>query len=79
VNPITYVRKDVPPLIVVQGANDTTAPVKGSQRLVTLLTAAGADASIHLVAGAGHGFTDATWQDAEKAMFDWLTAKSLGN
>ena len=78
VNPITYVRADAPPLIVVQGANDNTAPVPDSQRLVKLLTTAGADASIHLVPGAAHGFTDATWPDAEKAMFDWLKAKGMG-
>ncbi|HEY3257139.1 MAG TPA: alpha/beta hydrolase, partial [Polyangiaceae bacterium] len=38
VNPINYVRKDAPPLIVVQGENDSTAPVKDSQHLVSLLT-----------------------------------------
>jgi len=78
VNPITYVRADAPPLIVVQGANDNTAPVKDSQHLVDLLKAAGAEASIHLVPNAGHGFDDATWPDAEKAMFDWLTARGIG-
>lgn len=78
VNPITYVRADAPPLIVVQGANDNTAPVKDSQRLVDLLKAAGAQASIHLVPNAGHGFDNATWPDAEKATFDWLTARGIG-
>lgn len=78
VNPITYVRGDAPPLIVVQGANDNTAPVKDSQRLVDLLKAAGADASIHLVPNAAHGFDNATWPDAEKATFDWLTARGIG-
>ncbi len=81
VNPMTYVRKDIPPLIVVQGANDNTAPVADSQRLVANLMAAGdADVTIHLVAGAGHGFaTPATaWPDAESAMFTWLTGKGIG-
>jgi len=80
VNPQTYVRKDVPPLIVVQGANDTTAPVADSRRLVDRLVAAGADASMHEVPGAGHGFqTPSTaWPDAEKAMFDWLVARGIG-
>lgn len=78
VNPVTYVRADVPPLIVVQGAQDNTAPVKDSQHLVDLLKVAGAEASIHLVPGAGHGFDNSTWPDAEKAMFDWLTARGLG-
>ena len=79
VNPISYVSANAPPVIVVQGANDTTAPVKDSQRLVDLLTAAGADASIHLVPGAGHGFDNTTWPDAEKAMFGWLKGKGFGN
>ena len=81
VNPMTYVRKDVPPLIVVQGANDNTAPVADSLKLVANLQAAGdTDVTMHEVAGAGHGFaTPATaWPDAEKAMFDWLTAKGMG-
>jgi len=33
VNPMTYVRGDVPPLIVVQGANDNTAPGADSRKL----------------------------------------------
>ena len=78
VNPITYVRAGVPPLIDVHGANDGTAPVPDSQRLVSLLKTAGADATLHLVPNAGHGFTDATWPDAEKAMFDFLTARGIG-
>ncbi|HVY25617.1 MAG TPA: alpha/beta hydrolase [Polyangiaceae bacterium] len=78
VNPITYVRADVPPFIVVQGAKDNTAPVKDSQHLVDLLEVAGAEASIHLVPNAGHGFDDSTWPDAEQAMFDWLTARGIG-
>jgi len=81
VNPMTYVRKDVPPLIVVQGANDNTAPVADSRKLVANLQAAGdTDVTMHEVAGAGHGFTTpaTAWPDAEKAMFDWLTAKGIG-
>lgn len=80
VNPQTYVRKDAPPLIVVQGALDNTAPVADSRRLVDRLVAAGADASMHEVPGTGHGFqTPSTaWPDAEKAMFDWLVAHGIG-
>jgi len=78
VNPMTYVRGDIPPLIVVQGSNDTTAPIADSLRLVANLKAAGADVTMHEVVGASHGFTDATWPDAEAAMFDWLTARGMG-
>lgn len=80
VNPMTYIRKDIPPMIVVQGSNDNTAPVADSRRLVAMLKAAGADATMHEVVGAGHGFTDpaGAWDDAEKAMFDWLKAHGIG-
>jgi acetyl esterase/lipase len=81
VNPMTYVRADIPPLIVVQGSLDTTAPLADSLNLVAKLEAAGdTDVTMHEVAGAGHGFaTPATaWPDAEAAMFGWLTAKGMG-
>lgn len=80
VNPMTYVRGDISPLIVVQGSLDTTAPLADSLNLVAKLQAAGADVTMHEVAGAGHGFTTpaTAWPDAEKAMFDWLTSKGIG-
>jgi acetyl esterase/lipase len=78
VNPMTYVRGDIPPLIVVQGSNDSTAPIADSLRLVANLKTAGADVTMHQVVGASHGFTDATWPDAEAAMFGWLTARGMG-
>jgi acetyl esterase/lipase len=77
VSPVTYVRKDIPPLLTVIGSNDHG--LKSNQILVDQLKAAGADADIHVVAGAGHGFnTPATaWPDAEKTMFDFLAAKGI--
>lgn len=79
VSPITYVRADIPPLITVQGSNDTTVPVAENQHLDELLKAAGADADIHLVQGAGHGFSSpaSAWPDAEMTMFDFLTAHGI--
>jgi acetyl esterase/lipase len=79
VNPMTYVRKDAPPLITVQGSNDNTLPVADNQRLTDALKAAGAEADIHLVQGAGHGYqTPATaWPDAEKTTFDWLVKHKI--
>lgn len=80
VSPLTYARRDIPPLITVQGALDTTVPVAENQHLDQVLKAAGADANIHLVAGAGHGFTtpDTAWPDAESAMFGFLVAHGIG-
>ena len=80
VSAVTYVRKDVPPLITVQGDMDTTVPMNESQELYDLLTAAGADTALHFVAGAGHGFTtpSTAWPDAEAAMFNFLVAHGIG-
>jgi acetyl esterase/lipase len=79
VSPVLYVRQDLPPLLTVQGMDDTTVPTAESQRLFDLLTAAGADTALHFVPGAGHGFsTPATaWPDAEATIFDFLTAHGI--
>ena len=80
VSPITYVRKDVPPLITVQGMDDTTVPTAESQALYDALVAAGADTALHFVAGAGHGFSTpaSAWPDAESAMFTFLVQHGIG-
>ncbi|MFL5306293.1 MAG: prolyl oligopeptidase family serine peptidase [Polyangia bacterium] len=79
-SPITYVRKNMPPLITVQGANDTTVPTSESQALYDALVAAGADTALHFVPGAGHGFSTpaAAWPDAENAMFTFLVQHGIG-
>jgi acetyl esterase/lipase len=80
VSPLTYARANIPPLITVQGSNDNTVPVAQNQNLDQVLKAAGADAEIHLVQGAGHGFStpDTAYPDAEKAMFGFLTKHGIG-
>jgi len=80
VSAVTYARKDIPPLITVQGDMDTTVPRNEAQSLYDLLTAAGADNALHWVPGAGHGFSSVStaWPDAEAAMFDFLVAHGLG-
>ncbi len=80
VSPITYVRKNVPPLITVQGLDDTTVPTAESQALYDALVAAGADTALHFVAGAGHGFSTpaSAWPDAESAMFTFLVQHGIG-
>jgi acetyl esterase/lipase len=80
VSPITYVRKNVPPLITVQGMDDTTVPTAESQALYNALTAAGADTALHFVPQAGHGFSTpaSAWPDAEAAMFNFLVAHGIG-
>jgi acetyl esterase/lipase len=76
VSPISYVRKEIPPLLTVIGARDPE--IEPNKKLIEQLQAAGADAQIHIVEGAGHGFTmPTTWPDAEKAIFDFLGKKGI--
>lgn len=76
VSPISYVRKDIPPLLTVIGERDPE--IAPNKKLIDMLQSAGADAQIHIVAGAGHGFTmPTTWPDAEKAIFDFLAKKGI--
>jgi dipeptidyl aminopeptidase/acylaminoacyl peptidase len=76
-SPTTYVRKDIPPLLTVQGSEDHTVPVVQNEDLVKALKAVGADADIHLAAGAGHGFTQpaTAWPDVEHQIFDVFLVK----
>ena len=50
-----------------------------TKHLDELLQAAGADAELHLVAGAGHGFSSPSgaWPDAEQAMFGFLEDRGI--
>jgi len=79
-SPITYARQDIPPFLTVQGAYDEVVPISQSEHLIQLLQAAGADTSMHLVAGAGHGFDfpATAWPQAEAAIFDFLVAHGIG-
>lgn len=77
VSPMTYVRKDIPPLFTVIGERDPG--IRQNQKLIEMLKSAGAEASIHVVPGAGHGFTTPApaWPDAEKAIFEFLASKGI--
>ncbi|HVX85026.1 MAG TPA: alpha/beta hydrolase [Phycisphaerae bacterium] len=73
VSPKTYARKDMPPLLTVQGSRDNTVPVAENEALVKEIQEKGGDATIYLAPGAGHGFSNATWPGVEHEIFDvWL-------
>ena len=76
---MTYVRKDYAPVITVQGSNDNTLPVADNQRLTDALKAAGAEADIHLVDGAGHGYRARPEHGLmrKKTTFDWLAKHNI--
>ena len=55
-NPITYVSKNAPPFLIIHGNADNTVPFNQSELLVAALKQAGADVTLEVVKGGGHGF-----------------------
>lgn len=59
VSPMTYVRKGLPPILVIHGDADSTVPYEHSVKLVKALRDAGDDAELVSVPQGEHGFPDA--------------------
>lgn len=55
-SPVTHVRSDAPPFLIVHGDADTTVPVEQAELLHKALLAAGARSTFTRVEGAGHVF-----------------------
>jgi acetyl esterase/lipase len=72
-NPITYVTPGDPPFLIVHGQEDFTVIANQSELLYQALRRNGVEARLHLVPGAGHGFSSAT--PAQRAEIDgWVDA-----
>jgi acetyl esterase/lipase len=54
-NPITYIKKDCPPFLIIHGDKDNIVPVGQSKLLDDALKAAGVESTLMIVPGAGHG------------------------
>jgi acetyl esterase/lipase len=54
-SPVTWVTKDAAPMLIMQGTKDPLVPLDQSQRLADRLKAAGADVTLDVLDGAGHG------------------------
>jgi acetyl esterase/lipase len=77
VSPMTYVRKDLPPILTLHGDVDKTVPYEHAVNLTRELKAAGADARLITVSGAGHGFPQATLDDQFEHIFAFLKEKGV--
>ncbi|OAI47511.1 hypothetical protein AYO44_09365 [Planctomycetaceae bacterium SCGC AG-212-F19] len=55
-SPVTHISKDLPPILIVHGDEDKIVPLDQSESLLAVLKKAGADATLHVVKGGGHGF-----------------------
>jgi len=57
-NPITYVSRNDPPILIVHGDKDPLVPHNQSELLYEALKKADVDVKFHTVKGGGHGFRD---------------------
>jgi acetyl esterase/lipase len=55
-SPVTYISRDDPPFLIIQGDKDTVVPLSQSQILYDRLVAGGVTAALVIVKDAGHGF-----------------------
>ncbi len=58
-NPITYVSKDDPPMLIMHGEKDLSVPYNQSELLYAAMQKAGLDVTLYKVVNAGHGFGNA--------------------
>jgi len=69
-NPITFLRPDAPPFLIVHGDRDPIVPLHQSEILADALRAAGVPVTFLTVAGAGHGFDDPLYWRKAAEFFD---------
>lgn len=77
-SPISYVSKDDPPFLIIQGENDVTVPVSLTQSFFAALEAAGVDATLEIDTGRGHGVGGPKFQPMIKEFFDKHLRSSQG-
>ena len=68
-NPITYVSKNDPPMLIIHGEKDLSVPYNQSELLYAAMKKAGLDVALYKVVNADHGFRNAT-QDSAASLFE---------
>jgi dipeptidyl aminopeptidase/acylaminoacyl peptidase len=74
-SPMTYVESIRAPVLLIHGADDTSAPVEESRRLERSLRERGRDVELIVIPGAGHVFNFRQPEEARRAWdatLDWL-------
>lgn len=72
VSPLTYVRHDLPPILIAQGADDHTVPVEQSVRLHDALDMDNVPNELIIVPDAKHGFSREQWDALDQKIFVFL-------
>jgi alpha-L-fucosidase 2 len=75
-SPVTYVKRDMPPFLLVHGSKDEDVPYSQSLEMCQKMKRAGASCELLTIEGAPHGMDH--WEPHpefgwyKKAMVDWL-------
>lgn len=77
VSPMTYVRHDLPPIFIAQGADDNTVPPEQSVRLHNALDMDKVPNELEIVPNAKHGFDRAQWEELDAKIFAFLKAHGI--
>jgi len=77
-SPMAYVRKGLPPVLVLHGDQDPVVPYQQSVALVKALKSAGDDADLITVPAGQHGFTPAQMDQLWPQIFQWLKKRKVG-
>jgi acetyl esterase/lipase len=77
-SPVMWVTKEAAPMLIMQGTADPLVPPDQSRRLADKLKAAGADVTLDIIEGAGHGGPQFTAPEKLKLMFEFLTKHWAG-
>jgi acetyl esterase/lipase len=77
VSPMTYVRRDVPPILTIHGDQDPTVPYEHGVNLTKALRDAGADAQLISVPGGKHGFPPQKMAELYPQIWDFLKARKI--
>jgi acetyl esterase/lipase len=73
-SPSTYIRKDLPPLFILSGTRDQVFPYSQAEVFTKSLQVAGADAQLHAVVNAYHGFAKERIPEVSFELFDTFLA-----
>jgi dipeptidyl aminopeptidase/acylaminoacyl peptidase len=78
-SPITYIRNEKAPLLVLQGDNDPRVPKEEAQQVVDILKKEGRVVDVHYYANEGHGFAKRENQiDSIRRTIDWFDRYLMG-
>jgi acetyl esterase/lipase len=77
VSPITYVRKDVPPVLTIHGSADEVVPYEQGVRITKMLRDEGADAEMISVSNGEHGFPKEKMDQLYEQIFQFLARREI--